>query len=197
MGVFIPDGYSMVRLGWRCTGDQETMVSTFGVQHPIASDPQTVAGLIHDNYLLTAGKPADSLPSYIIQPTSITHHEGTEIVEAIAGTPVAGTNAAVGGPLPVNCAVLLTKRTARAGRKGRGRMYLPPFQSIETGVDAAGFIAPADITALTTRWASFRTALIAVDLLPVLLHADELDTPNLITSWAIEGQIATQRRRLR
>lgn len=197
MGVFIPDTFALVRLGWQVAGDSETMVCTFGVSGPIDATADDIAALVHTALLTTACNPAQMHPVYVVQPTQVTLNDGG-LSEGISGAPAPGTLAgASSGPPPNNCALLLTKYTARSGRKGRGRMYLPPFMIMEGNIDAAGYMVPADVASLTLRWTNFRTALIDAGVLPVLLHADELDPPNAITSWILQPQVATQRRRLR
>lgn len=92
-------------------------------------------------------------------------------------------------------AALVQKHTLLGGHKGKGRCYWAPIS--EGDVDDYGTYASSARTALDAAWASFRTALIGFDLIPVLLHSDPADTPDQITAFTSDSVCATQRRRLR
>lgn len=55
---------------------------------------------------------------------------------AVVNTANKGAGTVLGDPLPGLVAGVVTKRTALAGRKGRGRMFLPFFSEGASGVDA-------------------------------------------------------------
>lgn len=107
--------------------------------------------------------------------------------------------------LPQNCALLIRKGTARAGRTGRGRMYLPGVLD-EGQVSQVGILSPTQATACQGRVDTFLANLAdgflgANPLTPmVLLHNDGVPggtTPDPVISLTIDTKIATQRRRLR
>lgn len=107
------------------------------------------------------------------------------------------TGQAGGGADSPNTALLVRKNTAFGGRAGRGRFYIPGVpQSYING----------DGTLLSTPRANCQTALDAFEselntrlLPPVLLHAagSPINSPTPITSFTVDGRVATQRRRLR
>lgn len=98
--------------------------------------------------------------------------------------------------MPPNVSILLTKRTSRGGRKGRGRTFLPAGWVPETNVDQAGNIEPGWVTDIQSQWESFRVDCIGANVALSLLHADGSPGDPLI-SFTCQPLVATQRRRLR
>lgn len=104
--------------------------------------------------------------------------------------------------LPSNCAVLVQKRTALAGRKHRGRLYIP-------GICANSYTLSGDQNTMET--ASHTELQTAFDLwftsltegsgvpiiLPAILHPSPTNTVTLIESFSVQARLATQRGRLR
>jgi hypothetical protein len=100
-----------------------------------------------------------------------------------------------GNPLPNNCTMLVRKITARGGRQGRGRMYLPMIFGSENQVSPTGAVEPVLVGAYQA---------IADNAFPGanwrLLHDSESagsTVPDQITAFVAQGRIATQRRRMR
>lgn len=107
--------------------------------------------------------------------------------------------------LPQNCALLVRKQTARAGRPGRGRVFLPGVLR-EAQVSQVGIIPSGEMTLLQNSaqmWLEDLTSSIepgAVSVPMVLLHNAGVPggtTPDLVTSLSVDNRISTQRRRLR
>lgn len=101
---------------------------------------------------------------------------------------------------PANTAVLCRKRTALAGVKYRGRNYWPNIWINESDVDQAGNMTGSDFTALQGGLglgAGWLGSLAASGVLPYLLHTNPAINPDELTSYQAEGQMATQRRRMR
>jgi len=102
--------------------------------------------------------------------------------------------------LPQNCAALVKKTTAVAGRRGKGRMYVPMAVLDESEVDSRGVIAAGSVTAIQTKLNTLYAAVVAA-VNPVLLHTYEppaaapVFTP--ITGFSLDTRIATRRLRLR
>lgn len=123
-----------------------------------------------------------------------------------AGEPLAmtGTSSANGGSaanrLPSNAAVLVVKQTARGGRRGRGRMYVP-WRAEEANVDELGVIDAGNVTGMGAEFDAFLSALETGSRSMVLLHdADGVTapgSPDVVTRLLVQPVIATQRRRLR
>lgn len=117
---------------------------------------------------------------------------------------VEGTATEVGqnnvtSPSP-NVALLLRKRTARGGRRGRGRMFLP-WAIAETSIDEAGNVDSGVVSAYTTGATSFLGWLDTNDAPMVILHSLGGSTapgvPDTVTDFFCDNRVATQRRRLR
>src|SRR4029450_11310810 len=97
---------------------------------------------------------------------------------------------------PAEC-FLIKKNTALGGRQGRGRFYLPGMRSAL--LTPSGLWDTALPTAMQTKATEWGAALILDDVTPVLLHgaAGPDTTPEVITSYAADARVATQRRRNR
>ena len=110
-------------------------------------------------------------------------------------SPLAGTNGGAGTSPGV--AFLARKNTGFGGRTGRGRLYIPGVPEGE--VDTSGNIGGAIVTSWNTALEAFRTTLISLGLVPTLLHAagSPIQVPMPITSFTMDGTVATQRRRQR
>ncbi len=109
--------------------------------------------------------------------------------------PLSGT--ASGATASPNVTYLIRKNTGFGGRTGRGRMYLPGV--VEGAVNEGGAITAAQVTSMTNALEAMRTALIAIGLVPTLLHgaASPVQVPMPITSFTPDTVAATQRRRMR
>jgi hypothetical protein len=90
---------------------------------------------------------------------------------------------------------LIRKSTAFAGRKYRGRMYIPDMA--DSTVDYNGNVNTTGRTLLqgiADQWMTLN-AIDALLLLPQLLHTAEVLAPTEVTSLLVENKVATQRRR--
>jgi hypothetical protein len=196
MGIIVPPGYKNVAYRFKLTGDNEEMIISIGVSIDSLLDGPTTAQTAYDAGA-GPGSPfagSNMLPSWQFTGTTVTEMTGTgALISEHAGT-VIGT--ATGGSLPVNCALLVRKNTAQGGRMHRGRMYVPPFSIAEAGVNTLGDL-PEGLAELQADWNLFYTALVSQDLEPVLFHSVVGVAPTPITSFTVDGKIATQRRRLR
>lgn len=153
-------------------------------------------------------------------------NSGVGLVEVLAklgpnedGPSASATGTIAGGvaiadALAPNSAFLVTKNTARGGRRGKGRLFLPGVS--ETVVDGNGDIAPATATNLQAELTEWLGNLNTAGIPMVLLHGPPTswvlvdgqprrrpiggnwdDVPNTVQSLALQTRIATQRRRLR
>ncbi len=103
---------------------------------------------------------------------------------------------------PPNTALLIRKRTGLAGRRNRGRIYIPSYID-ESNIDNRGTIDSTSTTAANTTAASWLAAIEALntpnvaDTQMVILHAEAPATPVVsVSSLAASNIVATQRRRL-
>jgi len=106
--------------------------------------------------------------------------------------------------LPPQACVLVSYRTANAGKRGRGRQYFPPVAAAHA--DTNTLLNAADRNAIDTAWTAVITGFSTIGT-PVILHGgfsgrDSTGKPiytqlssDPITNVAVAGLLATQRRR--
>jgi hypothetical protein len=136
----------------------------------------------------------------------VTARVGQDAAEAISvvssSTPLTGGSAIE--KLSANNAVLVHKRTARGGRRGRGRWFIPWFGA-DADVSEVGIISVGATPPMNTALAGILTRLAANNVPMVLLHSESEPgvehpttpgTPNAVTSMVVDPLIGTQRRRL-
>jgi hypothetical protein len=196
VGVIIPAGFGSVKLLFDLIGGGAEMVTTFGVDCDISAPAVTNATAI-DNIFTATSRPCNNLQmstGYNYRGLELTQMTMTGPVVGVVGHLTPGTSAI--SPVPPNSAFILRKNTARGGRKGQGRCFLPPCWVAEGNVDSAGVIAGTQLAALNVLWGNALTALVTAGIPAVLLHSDG-STPDTITSWFVEAQCGTQRRRMR
>lgn len=97
-------------------------------------------------------------------------------------------------------AAMYDKTTARPGRRGRGRMYLP-WVLLDTEVSETGQVAAGSITTLNTKGAGWLAALAAGPgpFPMVLLHGGIIPlgvVPDIVTSLTTDPIVGVQKRRL-
>lgn len=175
---------------------------TFGAD-PTATDPFAIAASVNVAASATGSLKAilDTNCSIIGSRVSL-GTDGTEDVVGSATTAVVGLKSVSG--IPPNVALLVHKRTARGGRRGRGRFYIP-FAVNTAAITEDGRIAPAEVTTLQTAMDTFLTQINTTVGPMVVLHrtsAPGVDhptnpgPPSTVTGLAVDNLVATQRRRL-
>lgn len=197
--IVVPPGYALIKWRFSLDNDPEEMISTFGVQY------DTGLYSIEDvaeqaSFAFNTGWGAGDINTEWNFLGSIAQAGSDGGPGPIGEAPLVidGTRAA--GTVPSNCAVLVRKITGQGGRRNRGRMFLPPFALSESGVTNRGQLEGADRTLLQNQLDNAMAALGAgpnAVLSPVLFHSELPTTPTPITSWSVQGTIATQRRRMR
>lgn len=201
MSVIIPDGEGQVAMTWSVIGDQEPMISTFGIRDSLGApllpaDLQVVSDNIRTR-LTNPGRLCDGDTfSNLGVFTGITTTIGTIDGPVSAFSPALEAGTLLGNYLPTNCAVLTQKRTALPGRRNRGRGYLPSIYLTEGSVDINGQIISGTVSLFNTQLAFVLTDMAALDLDVVVQHSDGAAGTQVVT-WTSALQIATQRRRMR
>jgi hypothetical protein len=192
----IPPGYADVSIQIRHSAIVRPSFVTLGVD-PSGADPTAIATSIY-----TAATGTGSLLSLIdttatFGPVTVRlGQDGGEPLVGVSGVTANGTQS--GTMLPPNCAALVHKRTARGGRRGRGRMFIP-WCLLATDVGEGGVLQSTAITKVTTAMEVFRNALSAGGNPMVILHDPGKTTagvPDVVTSCSCDGLVSTQRRRL-
>jgi hypothetical protein len=201
MPIIIPSGFGQVLHQLRLTGDPEPMAVTYGVAIDSGGviDAPTLVDQLHDAFFEMAK---------INMPASWTLYQ-TEL--KWRGTPVGDlsvqihvepkTMEASGAALPQNVAGLIHKLTQQAGRRNRGRFYLPGLREGE--VSDNGQVNSGTVTgtnALLATWLGKFGALIGQVDAMVVLHSTGISgapPPSVVTQLLLDPVVATQRRRLR
>ena len=196
--VIIPPGFAQVFFRFRCTGDNEEMLTSIGVRTTGSPpDPSALAVDMADAWL-DAWPASDLSNTFTFWGTRVfIGNDGDPIIGETTGTTAGtGSNAA----LPNNCAILMQKRTALGGRRNRGRCFIPSGYLPEIGVDQAGVIAGGTLTSLSGNASDLFTRLTSGGVESdqvVVLHSSSPSTPTPVTALTIAGKIATQRTRMR
>lgn len=175
---------------------------TFGCD-PTATDPTSVA-----TGLAAAFASPGSLFSIIDLNVTLVRTrvslgtDGGEDLVGVASNQVACTKSIAS--TPPNVAALVHKTTARGGRRGRGRMYIP--WSLAGGTLAeSGALAAGDVTAINAGVTAWLTAVSSTVGPVVLLHrpsGPEVSPPttpgppNVVTNMSVDPLVGTQRRRI-
>lgn len=196
MGVLIPVGFMQVTVIMR--GPSATKNSTWS----LGFDPTTLGGVpamlgtINSTIQIT-GNPCDEASMVVgwqYLGLDATYMDDTGPLLFSVRNTVTGTKS--GAPLPVNCAFLISKGTARGGRAGRGRIFFPPALIGESGIDGNGIIDSGALPIIQAYWTDWLDDLEAGGAPPYLFH-DSVGAPDVITAMTLQAQLATQRRRMR
>ena len=197
-----PPGFATCSYELKHSAMTRSAFLTFGVD-PSGTDPNAVAvGLA--GAFASPGSLFSCIDSQVtLQNTRVSL--GTDTGEDIVGaSPQLVGCTFSGASLPPNCASLVHKTTARGGRRGRGRMYIP-WTIVAATVSEAGTIAASDVTRVQNAVNAWRAAVAGTVGPIVLLHrpsAPEVQPPttpgppNEVTGMLVDPLVATQRRRL-
>ncbi len=175
---YMTDGYSLVTCGVQC-GDLD-----------MGQTAAAFAGALIDAHVPQA------LNSTVRLANVTAYNTETD------GVALVNQNGSGSGNQPsVNCALLVHKRTPHRGPRAKARWSWPGMLA-EAVFDAGGVIAPANVTALQTLFDRLFTELGDNALSPVILFGDNgispvPSEPYSITRFQVDGQITTQRRRMR
>lgn len=206
MGVLYPEGWASALVEFTQSGDSEPMAITWGIgPGGITPSPVVAAALAQDtvDVLKATGAPLEANQLY----TNWTFVGVTVTIQGplggVSGFAPAGVTGTSASPqhMPVNVAVLVHKLTSAGGRRGRGRMYLPPFALGDASVDNNGVVSSALVTAWNTRWAQALSDLALAGATMYLGHSpDSMGAaiePTLVSALQVDTRVATQRTRLR
>jgi hypothetical protein len=199
----IPPGYAGFTVRLSHASVSRPAYITGGVE--IVTPPVTSVAVVLETIFAGAGSDFAELMDFDVTIGPVTAYIGQDGGESIVQSGTLTRNGGVATTsLPGNCAVLVHKRTARGGRRGRGRWFIP-WTIGESNVDEAGKITPANVTQLQTEMTALLGDFDSIGLPLVVLHepsapdAENPTTaglPNRVTQLVVDPLIATQRRRL-
>lgn len=198
MTLHIPAGFGQAVYRWTVEGDAEEMVSTIGVDNVGLGSGQANVEDLATEYTGVFGA-GNHLAAFVFRGVRLYTADGAGNLQVYeAQRALAGTESKT--PHTNNTSLLLTKRTALAGRRGRGRMYLPMFCVGEGDVTATGFITSSlrdAIQPLMDNWLTSTTGYPKVLFHDVNPENPVPMAPTPITSVILSNRVATQRRRMR
>jgi len=197
--LVIPPGFGLWTFYMQHAGISHTALVTLGFS--VAAPPYTQSN--NDASLVAYGTSMAALWDSEVTVTRLTTLIGNdgpalrfESSGAIAGS---RTTQSI---TPPQTTYLIRKTTGFAGRRFRGRMYIP-FVA-ELGTQQTGQLETAELTILTARASALFTALVGGSTGSgglYLLHSESslsaTPDPTPITALAAQNFVATQRRRLR
>lgn len=209
MPTYIPENFGQVLHSITLSGDSNPFAVTYGlnaiVADPGAGDLQAIVDELHDAFADCWTQEASNQHTLVRTELRFVLVEGEEPVIAVGLGDRVG--ASTGATVPQNTSGLVHKRTARSGRRGRGRIYWPSIP--EAGVDNKGLLDgtyKSNVQTDLTAWlARFNTGPLA-DIYMCILHQytgtlpDPVPSslaPDVVTSLQYDDMVATQRRRLR
>jgi len=191
----IPPGWAQVTVPLQHAESTRVAAVVFGVEVGGQPDADLLAVAVQSRFQTSLGPRFDS--QVLIGPArTVVGQDGAEPTQG--ATDFTGGGGASGSTPPSNVAVLARKRTARGGRRGAGRMFLPWWMREDEANDT-GRLTTAAITAGNTALANFLSGLQADGTDMVVLHSVGQTTPgnpNVVTSLTVDPVVATQRRRL-
>jgi len=187
--VPIPAGLAIADLSFDLTGSAIDAHVILGVK-PNGIAPAIVAAQLGDMFE----------PALKTAMTAETRFRNVTVVNAsgqfgTSSRQSAGSNP--GNSAPSNTAWLVTKTPGVGGRRKRGRMFIPGIP--EGDVDPGGFIVPGRVEDLQDQFDTISEAL--AEPSPIanwdlcVIHSN--GTHSVFDTFQVEGQVATQRRRMR
>lgn len=196
MGILLPTGGAFAAFRWTLAGDPQEMVSTLGF---VNDGTNTVDYDAESAWNAAVGSGSIAIApnmfnQYTFMGVTVYRQEAGGLLVGDFTFPVVGSGG--GNPLPSNCSILVHKRTSLGGRRGRGRMFLPPFTCGEIATSPSGVISSPDYGAIQDELDSFYDLMVANDLQPSLYHSDG-GSGTIISSLQLDPMISTQRRRMR
>lgn len=204
MALVIPSGFGHVIHTLQLTGLAREAQVTYGLDTTnFGSDAAACASSCYDLFVNEFKASVGAAVTFTSCKVKMLTAGGVDLLGEKVGT---STGTLSGQLYAANSAALVRKSTGRAGRKHRGRFYLP-WCLLETAVDEKGMFTGASWTALNTACTSFfnhiktgsAPATAGADMF--ILHDDlakpPIPPPTEITALVLDNMIATQRRRMR
>lgn len=200
MPLVIPDGFCQITWEFSSTVGTGPFATTCGVQVVPGETLQDVANKCHGDY-------ADALMPGTYNQVTLQRARATIQLDATGEyasveSDLAAVNGGAGDEAEsVGAALLVRKVTNTAGRRGRGRFFLPAMLG-RGDMSADGGLLSAARVALQTAVDNFYEALGTAEggseaVQPVILHNDNVVPPSEISAFQIAPIMGVQRKRIR
>jgi hypothetical protein len=195
------DGFGVATMQWAQTGGMDNITVTHGFLDAATLTPNETAELI-SGYWTQTGAPCEAAGmtvGWTFVGVSVLIQNGGALEAGNYQALIAGTATDVNFPIPAYTPLCVTKYTGGAGVAFRGRMYPPATVFDSEGVSPMGALDSGGLTQIRDRYITTFNEWSEGDYPPYLLHGPPLvgtqPAPSLVTSWLVQGNVATQRRR--
>jgi hypothetical protein len=200
MGIIVPSdtAYWNITFLWTISGQPKTFSTSIGVLDIDLSprDGATVVDIAHGWQVSGGGPFANTNYPTTWQMIGIDAMQVVDDEPIIFQNRDGATGTSSEDLPPPNVSLLVKKLTASGGRHNRGRFYFGSAILQNDAVSDAGFITTVFVNAYQTMFDTLYSDIVNDDFVPTLFHSDAT-APTPITSFFVESQVATQRRRLR
>lgn len=194
----IPPGYAELSIPHRHSDLARPALVTMGLAISDVPDPSDVNAIVQtywDEFFQVVGDSDVAIGPGTVR-VGQDGGDSLAVLGTVTHTGATGTSAAVN----VGQALLVHKHTARGGRRGRGRMFIP-WVLEEINVNDVGVLATSTVTGMNSLLALWKTAAEALAWVDsfVLLHGAGESVPglpNAILSLSADSMVGSQRRRL-
>lgn len=196
--TIVPIGFGVATLTFSTTGSPHNSQITFGFNDEFGGTPANINAVLW-NALSQTGKPfqqTNMSTEWAITQFSTFHRRALGGDQVVDFFPSAWVGQAGTLPIPMNSAFIVNKNTGQAGRKFKGRMFVPPCGANESAVNGAGIIDSATLSTQNGKWAAFQAQAITGFVELFLLHNDAT-APTEILTLPMSNKVGTLKRRLR
>lgn len=192
-------------LRFNVTGDPEPMFSYMGYQTTEDVTEIDAARVNAAQAAFWTVAQAQMTATYTVGPSHCLIGQDGGPPLQVSGTAISAVGSASGDSLPNNTAMLVKKVGVLAGRRNRGRMFIPGVpESISNSVGILTTLGVSDWQANIDEFlqgGSIPDALFggdtSVSTQPCIFHSTGDPTPAIIGQLVVSNLVATQRRRLR
>ena len=176
-------------------GNMSTAATTLDLDAAITADPGVVAASARSAWV--ANLLSLTTDEWFLGDVTLYMPSGGGSIPYVSAGSTPGST---GTPMSAAVSLLVTKRTNIGGRRGKGRMFLPPPP--QTQVNADGTVAAGFLATSRGHLTDFFNDIVAIDpsIQPVVHTRASGGLPSgntLITELWLEPEVATQRRRQR
>jgi hypothetical protein len=191
--TYIANQHGIARWKFQASFDADPWYTTIGFVAGTPTNAQDFIDGMSDAW--DTNLKAVTSDQVVLVETSGLYNEGGLFLDLLHTNGDAGT--ATGNFPPSNCAVLIRKNTAFAGRTYRGRWYWPSVL-LESHIDGGGAVDGTQLADLQDRFDNVLSFLNGVTGAGCrLLHATDDPVATEILTLSVQNKIATQRRRMR
>jgi hypothetical protein len=197
--VVIPNEYGQVTFTWSNADLAAPITVTCGYYHGSSGD--TVSDTAEALFLLMVDDAHPADPTFMRvgwtfeQAYCLQRSDAGVLTSATYAAPVNGSMTGTDGLQPPYSPLVVSKTSALAGKKFRGRMYPPMTYAGEASVSLNGNIETVvALPQIRALWSGLWSAWHASTTPPVILHTDSTP-PTSISNFLVRPVVATQRRR--